>query len=540
MNVEELPSDPYASLGVASNASTADIKAAYRRLALKYHPDKCSDDAQKEINTNEFHKIQKAYDIIGNEDERSRYDARIRLNDLLRERDALRSAARPSASRGATAYPAQQSFPIREVRVEERKPRSYDDSDADYFRTSYTSRTEYETVRRPTATRIRTERPRDREQRRRSDRARERDTDRRDSRTAKYEFDDEPSFAPDHDERVRPRAADDIKLKYDSLQEGVYRYRSKVSPERTRPSPPMRTSTRGSSKYHEPRRSQASRDREAEILGRERDRLWGSIHRENALFGEVRHQDRDPYQRMRNRSREDEEYESHSAPLSPGHSSRYTRSQTDPLSSSRSGPPPMNRSSTMPQIRRRDAYVSQPSKLRDGATMGDSESSSSSTSDRYQHKSTPAQPVRAERVIRVRPDSVEEPPRMSYRIVEPTSSRGKKYSSGTRSAYPAGTRSSPPMRATRSPEPMSPLERGRDRDYVQDDEAYYERKPLYEERGASYPVPRGEYRSRGVAYSKRYGPDDIRYSSFQRRGSDYVDRPIPSRLSRSSTMPLPA
>jgi curved DNA-binding protein CbpA len=539
MNTEELPSDPYASLGVANNASAADIKAAYRKLALKYHPDKVSDDAQKEINTQEFHKIQKAYDVIGNEDDRSRYDARVRLNDLLKERDALRSAARPAASRGATAYPAQQSFPMRGIRVEERRPKSYDDSDADYLRTTFTSRTEYDTVRRPAATRIRTDRPRDREQqRRRSDRARERDVDRRDSRTAKYDFDDR---AHDLDDRVRPRAADDIKLKYDVLQEDVYRY-TKVSPERARPSPPPRTSTRGSAKYHEPRRSQASRDRDAEILERERDRLHQSIHRENGLFGEIpRYQDRDfdrdPYERMRNRSRESPgPYESRSSPLSPAGSGRYSRSQTEPLSPGQPGPPPMNRSSTMPQARRRDTY--QPSKLRGGASMGDSESSSSSSSERYQQRSTPAQPVRAtERVHRVRPDSVEEPPRMSYRIVEP-SSRGKKYSSSSR-----GTYASPPMRTTRSPEPLPSLERSRDRDHILDggrDGSYYDRKPAYEERGASYPVAHAEYRSRGVAYAKRYGPDDVRYSTYRRRDSDYADRPIPSRLSRSSTMPLPA
>jgi len=183
--------------------------------------------------------------------------------------------------------------------------------------------------------------------------------------------------------------------------------------------------------------------------------------------------------------------------------------------------------------RRRDGYVS---KLREG----DSESSGSSSSERYQRKSAPAQPVRAkERVYRVLPDSIEEP-RMAYRIVEPQSSRGKKSASSPRSGYGSALRASPPMRTTRSPEPLS--ERSRDRDYLDVDRAgsYYDRKPQYEERGASYPVARGEYRSRGVAYAKRFGPDDISYSSYRRRDSDFVDRPIPGRLSRSSTMPLPA
>jgi curved DNA-binding protein CbpA len=528
MNTDEPPSDPYVSLGVASDAPAADIKAAYRRLALKFHPDKCSDDTQKELNTHEFHKIQKAYDIVGNDEGRSRHDSHARLKDLLKERDSLR--ARPAASRGATAYPAQQSFPIREIRVEERRPRSYDDSDADYLRTSFTSRTEYETVRRPTATRFRSERPKDREQRRRSDRVRERDIDRHDSRSAKYGFDDR---APDLDDRVRPRAADDIKLKYDGLQEGVYRY-TKASPEHTRPSPPLRSSTRGSSKYNEPRRSQASRDRDAEILSRERDRFYDSTHRENGLFGEVprrqdREFDRDPYQPMRNLSRESSDPYASRSPAS----SRYTRAQTEPLPPGSAGPPPpMNRSSTMPQVRRRDTYVPRPSKLRE-TTTGDSESSSSSASERYMHRSTPAQPVRAtERAQR----SVEDPSRV-YRIVEPAS-RGKKFSSSSRGSYGDGARTSPPMR-TRSPEPLSPLDRSRDREYVKDG-SYYERKPQYEDRGASYPVAHAEYRSSGVAYAKRYGPDDVSYSDYRRRGSDFAERPIPSRPLRSNTMPLHA
>ena len=32
--------DPYSVLGVASSATAAEIKAAYRKLAIQYHPDK--------------------------------------------------------------------------------------------------------------------------------------------------------------------------------------------------------------------------------------------------------------------------------------------------------------------------------------------------------------------------------------------------------------------------------------------------------------------------------------------------------------------
>ncbi|KAF2772987.1 heat shock protein DnaJ, partial [Teratosphaeria nubilosa] len=69
-----LPEDPYAALGVAKDASAATIKTQYRKLVLKCHPDKVQDEARKAAAVDNFHKIQTAYEIIGDEDRRSRYD----------------------------------------------------------------------------------------------------------------------------------------------------------------------------------------------------------------------------------------------------------------------------------------------------------------------------------------------------------------------------------------------------------------------------------------------------------------------------------
>src|ERR1700712_3925326 len=85
-----LPSDPYAALGLTKEAAAAAIKTAYRKLALKWHPDKVTDEALKQKSVDEFHRIQQAYDIIGDEDKRARYDALIRLSDLRRQNDELR------------------------------------------------------------------------------------------------------------------------------------------------------------------------------------------------------------------------------------------------------------------------------------------------------------------------------------------------------------------------------------------------------------------------------------------------------------------
>ena len=58
--------DPYAVLGVAPGASREEIKAAYRRLAAKYHPDKVQhlgQDFQK-LAEERFKEIQRAYDEL--------------------------------------------------------------------------------------------------------------------------------------------------------------------------------------------------------------------------------------------------------------------------------------------------------------------------------------------------------------------------------------------------------------------------------------------------------------------------------------------
>ena len=63
--------DYYEVLGISRNATEAEIKKSYRRLAMKYHPDRNPDDKQAEDN---FKEVQEAYDILSNERKRSAYD----------------------------------------------------------------------------------------------------------------------------------------------------------------------------------------------------------------------------------------------------------------------------------------------------------------------------------------------------------------------------------------------------------------------------------------------------------------------------------
>ncbi|KAL1636069.1 hypothetical protein SLS56_001421 [Neofusicoccum ribis] len=96
-----LPPDPYVALGVAKDATSAVIKTAYRKLALKSHPDKFPDPSQKAEKAAEFHKIQQAYEILGDDDKRERYNAQVRLAELRKE--ALeRQQARGSATKAET------------------------------------------------------------------------------------------------------------------------------------------------------------------------------------------------------------------------------------------------------------------------------------------------------------------------------------------------------------------------------------------------------------------------------------------------------
>lgn len=63
--------DYYEVLGVTKNASTSEIKKAYRKAAVEHHPDKNPDDPSAE---ERFKEVSEAYEILSNEEKRSTYD----------------------------------------------------------------------------------------------------------------------------------------------------------------------------------------------------------------------------------------------------------------------------------------------------------------------------------------------------------------------------------------------------------------------------------------------------------------------------------
>ena len=63
--------DFYDVLGVSKSASPEELKSAYRKLAVKYHPDKNPDDKKAE---DRFKEAGEAYSILSDQEKKQNYD----------------------------------------------------------------------------------------------------------------------------------------------------------------------------------------------------------------------------------------------------------------------------------------------------------------------------------------------------------------------------------------------------------------------------------------------------------------------------------
>jgi hypothetical protein len=104
----------YKVLGVDTRATPSAIKAAFKQLALKYHPDVYKgDDAQERMRL-----LLMAYKTLSNPDERETYDQRLGLSDAkvldstLRERKVVSPAARRDRQRHYAFPVAQADQPV--------------------------------------------------------------------------------------------------------------------------------------------------------------------------------------------------------------------------------------------------------------------------------------------------------------------------------------------------------------------------------------------------------------------------------------------
>ena len=91
----------YAILGVSQYAKYREIKAAYRRLALKYHPDRNSSP----FSENTIKIINAAFEVLSDKDKRRLYDEKL-VNNIIghRKKEETKSHTSSSHASSSTAY----------------------------------------------------------------------------------------------------------------------------------------------------------------------------------------------------------------------------------------------------------------------------------------------------------------------------------------------------------------------------------------------------------------------------------------------------
>ncbi|KAG9541351.1 hypothetical protein KCU97_g22328, partial [Aureobasidium melanogenum] len=225
-----LPPDPYVALGLSKDATPAQIKTTYRKLVLKCHPDKVTDESKKAEASDQFHRIQQAYEILSDEGRRSRYDAQIKLAELRKQNMNNRPPVevRTAAYEVPTSSPGRATFTARgpERVYEERRPERSDSDD--YFsnapRTTSRKHDDYERQSmKKTAVPPRDDRERarvvERERREsermsRTDKRRTRDQDQKRERDRKYSaYNDDSDTDLRHEAERRRRAAEEKEMR---------------------------------------------------------------------------------------------------------------------------------------------------------------------------------------------------------------------------------------------------------------------------------------------------------------------------------------
>ncbi|KAL5417838.1 hypothetical protein PMIN06_010590 [Paraphaeosphaeria minitans] len=435
--MDPLPPDPYLALGLTKDVDIETIKKTYRKLVLKCHPDKVTDPSLKLQKQDEFHKIQQAYELVGEEEARARYDAEVKLNALRREKAARGASASGPDIRTArydvrTQAPAGASFkatgPARyddhkssrhgDDRYYEERSRRYDTYEA-YPPKKTTARSSREKVTpqkttRESSDRTRSDYKKSRDKERDRDRRhvateRERESDHSADEKARYEAEykrrsDDARRRAEEDE-ARKAAADlrrkaedrrsyedkyDRKQKLSAQENDAVRYiRMSAKGDAERPSPSRTTSSRDirdvrdARDYYDTRDSRSRRDRPEVVRrssARPRDRHSPGRDRKGPEIVDWEPEERKPPAFKHSSSSPAEMHVPRTTPLRS-----YTESSRDHRRSETSPTPMFRRSETMPSVpqassaSRKTSTVPRPSVLRESVTLHDSGSSSPET-----------------------------------------------------------------------------------------------------------------------------------------------------------------
>ncbi|KAI5865259.1 DnaJ-domain-containing protein [Durotheca rogersii] len=111
--MSSFPSDPYKILGVSKDAQLPEIRGAHRKLVLKCHPDKIQDPKLKEEKQKEFQQVQQAYELLSNDVERARYDDKVLLEELRRERGVAPAAS--SSPRNSRRHESKHPYDVHDA-----------------------------------------------------------------------------------------------------------------------------------------------------------------------------------------------------------------------------------------------------------------------------------------------------------------------------------------------------------------------------------------------------------------------------------------
>ncbi|RIB27906.1 DnaJ domain-containing protein [Gigaspora rosea] len=102
MNSEDQFIDYYELLGVNYNSVKEDIDKAYRRQAVKYHPDKNPTNIEEA--TRSFHKISKAYQTLTDPQKKLEYDNTYKARIAAKKRTEAFDAKRRLMKEGADLF----------------------------------------------------------------------------------------------------------------------------------------------------------------------------------------------------------------------------------------------------------------------------------------------------------------------------------------------------------------------------------------------------------------------------------------------------